>query len=199
MKELLVKITVVLFIMSCLFQFSCNDNPLRPVDSNDFIAEEDFSFLLDLAGQTSLRLEGISGAITIIGRADFDSMIIAGTMRVGSELIEDAEEHLRYLDVEVRERTGEIFVKTVQPQDSNGRSYIVDYNIIMPEDFASIVTNVNGCVTIDSTTGGISAENVNGQIYLNEVTSSASVSLVNGQIAATMFLTPGIGAFPCAT
>lgn len=186
-KTFLISIATI-FIASCILQFRCGDNPVNSVDSNDFIAEDDFVFRMDVVGQTSLRMEGISGSITIVGRADCDSVIIAGTMKVGSESYEDAEEHLQYLDVEVEERTGEFIVRTIQPRNSKGRSYVVDYSVILPESFSMLVSNVNGCVTIDSTAGNIVVENVNGQIYLNGITGNANASLVNGIISGTMYL-----------
>lgn len=188
MRKITMRIIAMVFIVSCFLPFGCGDDPVSSVDNTNYVVEDDFSFNLGIADQTALRLEGVSGAITIIGRADFDSVIISGTMRVGSETIEDAEEHMQYLDVEVVERDDEIYIRTDQPGDTRGRSYVVDYNVIMPRDFASLVTNVNGIIAIDSTVSGIQVNNVNGQIFLTEVHASASASLVNGQIFGKIYL-----------
>ncbi len=168
------------------------------VENTDFIAEDDFLFPIEVADQTFLRLEAVNGSISITGRADFDSVIIAGTKRVRSESVEDAEEHLALLDVSVHDMAHEINIRTIQPDESHGRNYEVIYNIIVPDDFVISTSSVNGTVVVDSISNGITVSNVNGHIGLDNITGSALVSLVNGQISGNMTL-PSAGTLTMST
>jgi DUF4097 and DUF4098 domain-containing protein YvlB len=105
--------------------------------------------------------------------------------------MQDAEAHLPELEVSVTEVAGEVYVKTTQPTETHGRSYVVDYTITLPKELEVVVTNVNGAVDIDSVNNSVSLVNVNGQVALGQIFGSASVNLVNGQIAAEVSLPKG--------
>jgi DUF4097 and DUF4098 domain-containing protein YvlB len=143
------------------------------VANNDFVASEPFYFRVDVVGQEQLSLEGISGSIAITGVAGSDSVVISGEKRVRSESTEDAEEHLDLLEVSVEDLTTGVYVETVQPEQSHGRSYEVDYDIVMPD------------------TWDVAIQNVNGQITLDDIFASASVQLVNGQVAGDVTIPLG--------
>jgi DUF4097 and DUF4098 domain-containing protein YvlB len=167
------------------------------VDSNgevrntDFVASESFSFGVQVTDHTQLRLEGINGNVTITALSGPDSVIVTGEKRVGSESMQDAQNHLQHLQVGVSDAQSEVFVKTTQPDRTHGRSYVVDYVITLPQNLVVVVSNVNGTVTIDSLNSSLSVQNVNGQVILNEIFGSATVSLVNGQIQAEVTLPEG--------
>jgi hypothetical protein len=189
-KLLLMSLLGLILILA----LSCNNNVTivgSDVDNTDYIAEADFHHDIALTSQTRLRLLGISGDITITGRADFDSVIVDGTRQVGSDSQEDADEHLPLLTVEVQTSSDQIAIETHQPDESHGRSYIVDYVIIVPDDFLLTVSNVNGIVETDSIDSNIIISNVNGLVNLDDITGSVTVSLVNGLIDATIVLPAG--------
>ena len=156
--------------------------------NNDFEAEEPFSFEVDVVNQTQLRLQGINGEIDITGIGGANSVIITGVKRVGSYSIQDAEEHLDELEVNVQDLVNEIFVETVQPQNTGGRDYVVDYTITLPNNFEVQVANVNGLITLDSINNNVIVDNVNGQVTLIEIMGSASVNVVNGEIESEVTL-----------
>jgi DUF4097 and DUF4098 domain-containing protein YvlB len=187
-KVLLMLILAIssIFLVSCGSGKSVNSGP--NVDNTNFKAEADFLFPIEVADQTLLRLTGINGSITITGRADFDSVIIAGTRRVYSESLEDAEDHLELLDVSVHEMTDEINVRTIQPDETYGRNYEVDYIITLPENFVITTSSVNGAVEVDLIANDVTISNVNGQITLDHISGNVSVNLVNGHIAGNVTL-----------
>lgn len=161
----------------CLLWTGCSDENGTgaggDVDDTSFSAEAAFHFRLDLADHEGLRLEGISGEVTITDVAGSDSIVIAGVRRVRSESTEDAEEHLPLLEVRVQDLSDEVFVETHQPAQSHGRSYEVDYGITLPAVMDLDVTDVNG------------------QVILNDISGDALVDLVNGQIAGEVTIGTG--------
>jgi DUF4097 and DUF4098 domain-containing protein YvlB len=161
------------------------------VDNTNFIATESFSYRGEVENQTQLRLEGINGNIAITGSSETDSVIVSAQKYVGSESTQDAQAHLGELHVSVTETANEIIVKTIQPDETRGRNYGVDYEITLPQDFTVLVTNANGGISITSVHESVSVVNVNGQVILTDISGSASVSLVNGQIQAEVTLRKG--------
>ncbi len=182
-------------LASCILLVHCGKEKSTRSDNNvidtDFVARESFHFAVEAEGHTQLRLQGINGNITITALSGVDSVIVAGERRVGSESMQDAEDHLQNLQVNVSDLYGEVYVNTIQPDETEGRSYAVDYNITLPQTLDVVISNVNGAVTIDSVNGSVSVQNVNGQVVLNDVFGSVSVSLVNGQIEADVTLPTG--------
>jgi hypothetical protein len=195
MKNTVSKCVVLILLIVCLPCIHCGrDNPVDSdgiVRNTDFVASESFSFGVQVTDHTQLRLEGINGNVTITALSGADSVIVTGEKRVGSESMQDAEDHLQELDVSVTDALNEVFVKTTQPDQSHGRSYVVDYSIALPQNLVVVIINVNGGVTIDSVNSSVSVVNVNGQVVLNEIFGNVSVSLVNGQIQAEVTLPTG--------
>ena len=192
MKRDLAKFVVLVALAACLLWINCGSD--KTVDSDgdvnntDFVAKESFSFRVDVVDHSRLRLEGVSGTITISGEPESDSVLITGERRVGSESTQDAEAHLPLLQVTVQEIGNEIYVKTTQPEQTHGRSYVVDYTITVPEGFVVSVNHVTGIVSINSVKNSVSVNHVTGQVLLDEISSSAVVSLVTGEIEAEVIL-----------
>ena len=115
-------------------------------------------------------------------------MSIWGERKVASESVSDAQEHLKYLQVEVTEGEDRISVKTVQPNQSDGRGYVVDYYIYLPPNWNLMVIQVNGEIEVNNSTGETSIQNVNGNIQLNNINGNIVSSLVNGNINGTISL-----------
>ena len=172
-------IGLVVLLSGCLLLLSCaDDSPAGSsagdqVANTDYAAEAGFHHRLDAAGRTRLRLEGVSGGITVAGEAPSDSVVIAGVRRVRSESTQDAEAHLHLLEVVVNAGTDEVSVETDQPDKSYGRSYEVDYDVLLPADFDVDIADVNGQVVVDDVSG------------------DTSISLVNGEVVAQVTMTPG--------
>ena len=197
MKRIFSKFIALVLLTVCISWIHCGKD--SPTDSNgnvkntDFVAADSFSFEVEIEDHIRLSLEGVNGDITITGLSEASSVLIWGEKRVGSESTQDAEEHLNELDVKVTDMQSEVSVKTIQPDQTYGRSYVVDYNITLPQNLEVVVANVNGMVSIDSINNSVSVANVNGQVKLDEIFGSTSVQLVNGQIQAEVTLpTDGI-------
>lgn len=136
-------------------------------NDNDELSYASVSFFLDIPKEenTSLTINGINGRISLTEDTGISSIIISGVMKVGSTVsAEDAQQHLDQLDVENAIQGDVIIVKTAQPKKSNGRNYIVDYEILFPDDMQINVSNVNGEISIQSTFSNFSLSQVNGSI-----------------------------------
>jgi hypothetical protein len=179
-------------LTTCIYWIGCGKD--KSVDSKDdvantnFVAKESFSFKVRVFDHTRLRLEAISGSVAITGESRSDSVLITGERRVGSESTRDAEEYLQLLQVTVQDLGNEIFVKTSQPEQTHGRSYVVDYTITLPENLDVSVDHVSGIVEIDSVDNSVSVNHVSGQVLLDQVFGSAQVNLVSGEIEAKVTL-----------
>jgi DUF4097 and DUF4098 domain-containing protein YvlB len=178
-------IVLVIFNM-CLFFIGCDENG-NPFDSDqvnntNFEAEEPFNFEVDVVNHIQLTLSATNGNITITGMPNTNSVSIGGEKKVGSESIDDAEAHLSDIEVNVSDLSDEVLVETNQPQTTQGRNYIVNYTITLPQFLKVSVESVNGTVIIKSINNLVDVVNVNGQIKLDEIFASTFVELVNGVI-----------------
>jgi len=160
------------------------------VNSTKYFAEEPFSFNVGLQDQTRFRLEGIAGTVEVTGRSDVTSITISGERRVESSSTADAERRLEDLQVEVQDLTNEVLVKTVQPEDTEGANYVVNYTITLPQDLEVKIGNVTGNVAVDSVDNKVSVYCVTGNISLNEINGSAFVVLITGNVSCKMILPP---------
>jgi hypothetical protein len=192
MKSSCKRLVIGVLLTTCVYWIGCGKD--KSVDSNDgvdntdFVARESFSFKVHVDDQARFRLEAINGNVVITGVSDSDSVIITGEKRVGSESTDDAEEHLHLIQVTVQDLGTEISVKTSQPEQTHGRSYVVDYTITLPKSLEVLAHNVNGTVTVDSLDNSVSVSNVNGLIELKEIFGSTLVELVNGEIEGKVTL-----------
>jgi hypothetical protein len=194
MKETLKRLIVPLVLFTLLVVLGCGDDGGTGVDdcvdNTNFSAEADFRYAVEVAAQNHLDLDGINGSITISGLSEADSVIVSGTRRVRSESTEDAEEHLELLAVDITDLQGEVRVSTRQPSPSHCRSYEVDYEITLPEDFEVSIEHINGSILIDSIEDDVVVVNVNGNLSLDDIAGSATAMIVNGQIDAMLTLPP---------
>ncbi|MGB2884905.1 MAG: hypothetical protein WBC47_04880, partial [Dehalococcoidia bacterium] len=185
MKHGVAKLVFLVLLAASFIWITCSSN--KSVDL-DYVAKESFSFRVDVVDHSRLRLEGVSGTITITGEPESDSVLITGERRVVSESMQDAEAHLPLLQVSVQEIGNEIYVKTTQPEQTHSRSYVVDYTITVPEGFVVSVNHVTGIVSISSVKNSVSVNHVTGEVLLAQISGSAVVNLVTGEIEAEVTL-----------
>lgn len=143
------------------------DSPTAPdgdMSDTNFTAEESFSFESGITTQTRLRVQGINGGITITGSPDTNAVSTTGVRRVGSDSVADAQTNLARLEVRVTSLTDEILVETIQPEQTGGRNYNVDYTITIPQGLNVSVTHVNGNVALNEIVGNATVELTNGPI-----------------------------------
>jgi DUF4097 and DUF4098 domain-containing protein YvlB len=190
MTRILRQSIVLAMMASIILLFGCDDEETiigsgdGNVDNTNFEATAAFSFDIDVASHTQVRVEGINGNVSFDGQPGRTVVTIAGERTVGSESLADAEAHLDELQVSVSDLGDEIFAQTTQPDDTQGRSYIVDYNITLPQNLAAFVTNLNGSVTVRTLENRVTAFVANGQVILDAITGDTFADLTNGQITA---------------
>jgi DUF4097 and DUF4098 domain-containing protein YvlB len=189
MKRFTVDTVFVLVLAATLSCWACDwtpcgsDDDYYGVSRNDHVAAESFSY--ELGAASRLRLEGINGTITVTGSSESASVTISGEKRVGSESAADAQAHLSRLEVRVEERGNEISVRTIQPSESHGRNYVVDYEIALPDGMTVAIANINGDVDLDGLAGDTRTDLVNGQIDARvsvPMAGTVELSTVNGTI-----------------
>jgi DUF4097 and DUF4098 domain-containing protein YvlB len=165
-----------------------NGGIFPPFRNTDFEADDSFSKEIEIGIRSRLRLKGINGNITVTGLSGTDSVMITGTKLVGSDSMQDAEEHLQELEVTVQDLANEIFIETIQPQNNEGRKYVVDYIITLPADLEVQITNTNGIMILEDIGNNITVNNTNGDVTLTGITGSAEVNVVNGMIDSDITL-----------
>lgn len=181
---------VFLVILSLLLGCNLFDSNEDTINRTDRRAEASFSYNIPITGQTVFRIEAVNGSITM-GGSSTENVVISGVKAVGSETIEDAEERLADLEIRVSEGGNTIQVETIQPENTRGRSYTVDYEITLPGNLESVVLQVNGTVFIEGMRADLETELVNGEVELQDIEGSVAVSVVNGNILSEVALPAG--------
>jgi hypothetical protein len=139
-------------------------SPDGPPSSTDQVAEEIFSLPVAATDQSTLTVRGINGSVDVTGGAAAGAVTIAGVRRVGSDSVSDAQSRLAQLQVQVTTLGNEIVVETDQPAETEGRNYVVDYTISVPDGVDVSVRNINGAVTLTLIVGNVFVDLTNGSI-----------------------------------
>jgi DUF4097 and DUF4098 domain-containing protein YvlB len=145
----------------------------------DHYVEEPFSFTVDFEDHTRLRLAGITGDVEVTGQPDAEAIIISGHRRVGSSSTVDARARLGDLRVDVQDLGSEVIVRTIQPADTEGASYIVNYTITLPPDVEILVGNKIGTVAVDGVHNTVTVNASTGTVILCQINGSACVDAAN--------------------
>ncbi|UCF63409.1 MAG: DUF4097 family beta strand repeat protein [bacterium] len=204
------KIILTVFLLVLTFNVSCIFNAIDDdgdVNNLDYEARESFYFDIPDIGFNALHVEAINGNIEVISIAQLDTISIEGNRIVKSESLEDAQEHLPDLLVVIDQSTNNLSIRTEQPDQTNGRSYQVDYKIHIPADWGQrliqingnmssrnsqgniIITGTNGNIFVNNCQSRVEAVLTNGNISINDVTGSVQGQLTNGNIVTKMMLT----------
>jgi DUF4097 and DUF4098 domain-containing protein YvlB len=169
---------------------ACDGNRISGVGNTNFSAEEPFSIDIARQNRTMFSLEGISGSVRVTGSPGASSISVTGVRRVESSSVEDATAHLAQLEVEVDSSQAEVVVRTIQPSNSAGRNYIVNYVISLPEDLVVDIANVNGDITVASLKSNAEIHCVNGPILADGIEGNITTEVANGGIGASVTLPP---------
>lgn len=159
--------------------------------SGDIEASATFSRILELEDQESVRITGANGSVRIWGVPGAQEVVVDAVRRVRSNSRQDAQEQLNHLQVSVNSWPDEFEIKTVQPSQSHGRTYIVDYEVTVPSHLVSKVANGNGSIHLEGIHANIEVSNGNGDVALVGVTGSSWVSVGNGGISTWAHLPEG--------
>lgn len=166
---------------------ACDDElaGLSGSGSNDTDHEAAQAFRYTVAAAeagTTFSLEGVTGSVGIEGVAALDTVVIAGQRRVRSESTADAEAHLSDLQVQVAHSGSRVDVRTVQPSDTHGRQYIVDYEIRVPSAWEVSATNVTGNIEVGSCANDLVLRCTTGRVSVDQCAGNVDVDLVTGDI-----------------
>jgi hypothetical protein len=164
---------------------ACEDN-LTGV--NNQTAQEPFEFAADASGATVLYLDAINSEITITGVGADDSVRVDGVREVRSNSTADAEERLDDLQVLWEVIGDTVYIETVQPVDTEGRTYQVDYNITLPRQFEVIVESANAAIEVASIDEDVYVEVGNGIVVLDDIEGEVFVDVGNGEVLGTVTL-----------
>lgn len=167
----------------------CDDHPsVGPADS-EVTAEKTFSYSISASGYSSFRLAAVNGTIIISQVPGNDAVTVKATERVESKTYEDAVTHLDNLQVEVVDGAEEVFVRTLQPDRSDGRNYVVDYTITLPPNMNLALVGVNGTVDLNHITGNVDLILINGEIAADvaiPLGGSTDITVINGIVNMEM-------------
>jgi hypothetical protein len=175
---------MMIIFTSCSLTDSNSDH----VSNTKYSAQADFSFEVDVAQRTMLELDAVNGPAKVYGKAGLETVQIYGKRIVESDSKEDAQEHLTQLNVNLYEEKERLLLQTEQPEQSQGRNYIVQYTIYIPSDWDLTIYHVNGQIDLDSLTADLKVYLVNGLVQLHNVAANLCIELTNGNISGDFSL-----------
>ena len=165
----------------------CDDDSCSP-GGFCYVAEAVFFEEVPVTGQTDLFLWGSNGNVRIGVHRDADRVMVSGTRSVRSDSEADAALRLEDLTVEVRAYFDRIMIDTMQPEDTEGRSYSVEYDVTLPADMIAHASIVNGNCRSTGATAGTLLSTINGNIDAVDLRGPATLVTVNGDVRADAVL-----------
>ncbi len=148
------------------------------------ILEDDFP----VANHIRVHVEAITGEVVITGQQDAKRVMVTARLSVRSDSRKDAESHLDDLEILVTDGTNEILIETVQPENFNGRTYRVEYDITVPDSFEVEVSQVSGTIAILDIQNSVEVSNKNGDVLLPGIVGGVVADVDNGGIEGTVIL-----------
>jgi DUF4097 and DUF4098 domain-containing protein YvlB len=172
---------VLLLLVSVVFS-ACGDDDGVEGPNNRFSAQDTFSVDVTKSSRRGLNLQAASGSITVSGLPGATAVSVFAITRVESDSQADADARISQIEVEVDSTADAVLVETVQPNNTQGRNYIVDYTITCPVDFQVVVASANGSIVVRDIDGGVSIGAANSGVVLDDVVGDTEVILANGTI-----------------
>ena len=148
------------------------------------ILEDDFP----VANHIRVHVEAITGEVVITGQQDAKRVMVTARLSVRSDSRKDAESHLDDLEILVTDGTNEILIETVQPENFNGRTYRVEYDITVPDSFEVEASQVSGTIAILDIQNSVEVSNKNGDVLLPGIVGGVVADVDNGGIEGTVIL-----------
>jgi len=183
----------ICFVFLLLIIFTaCDENNSNFTGSNNqFEASESFNFTFQSTSQIRLSLSAVAGSINIIG-TDIDSVYVTGTKKIISNISQtDADNRLSALDINATSNSTEFSVETDQPQETEGRQYLVDYEITIPSGLALNIIQVAGSIEVESIYNSVDITSVSGDIDLSDIHGNIVAGNVSGSIDVSCEILPG--------
>jgi DUF4097 and DUF4098 domain-containing protein YvlB len=179
-----------LSLLALILVGACGEDGIEAPD-NRFSAQDTFAFDVTKASRRELTLQGVNGAITVSGLPGATAVSIFAITRVESESQADADARISQIEVKVDSTVNAVLVETVQPKDTQGRNYIVNYTITCPADLQVVVAYANGTTLLQDINNSVSIGAANSEVVLEDIVGSAMVSLANGSIDGRVTIPTG--------
>jgi osmotically-inducible protein OsmY len=154
----------------------------------EFTADKTIVDEIPVENHNRIIVEAINGEVVITGQSDAQNVTITAHLYVSSDSQEDADLHLDDLDILVTDSINEILIQTVQPQNINGRTYLVEYDIIVPNSFEVETSQANGTIAILDIQNSVEVSNKNGDVLLSGIVGGIIADVENGSIDGTVVL-----------
>lgn len=178
--------SLFLFAPLMFLALSCEINDFD--NNSDAEYRDSFLYTRSAGARTEFFINNVNGELTVIGVDTLSEIRISGTKIVKDQSVEDARRHIDDIEIDIVESSSVLSVKTVQPNASNGRTYQVNYEVMIPGSWRVTASNVNGGVEISSIRNSVTTMVVNGTVSVSEISGSASVSVTNGTISGRVYL-----------
>ena len=154
-------------------------------------------FAPDPRGKNTLRLENVSGSITIRKTTAEEIQITA--KKIATVRKRDLDKPFDEIEIDISGQGEVIHVETVMNEIKRGlfsfdEQQKVDYEIYLPERFSVDISNVNGKIYVYDIQGNVKVESVNGDITLKNTPGESIIELVNGSIHTDLYSTVGFHA-----
>ena len=171
----------LLLLMLLLFVVAgCQINDYDP-DPN-FEYRENFLYARAVSGRSEVFITNVNGTITVLGIDTLSEVQISGTKIVKDQSEDAATRHMSDITIDVKESPSAFTIKTLQPNTSGGRTYEVDYEILVPSTWRTTVTNVNGDVVIHNIRNTVTSSVVNGTVNATDISGNTTITVTNGSI-----------------
>ncbi|MCX6134577.1 MAG: hypothetical protein NTU47_12245 [Ignavibacteriales bacterium] len=148
----------------------------------DFEHRENFLYTRAVAGKTELFVANINGSVTVIGVDTLGEARISGTKIVKDQSEDAATRHMIEIAIDVQESPSALTIKTLQPNTGGGRTYEVNYEILVPTAWKTTVANVNGDIVIHNFRNAVTSSVVNGTVNATDISASTNITATNGTI-----------------
>jgi hypothetical protein len=168
---------------------ACGDDDVESPD-NRFSASDTFAVVVTQSSRSGLDLTGINGTIAVEGVAGATAISVYAIARVESDSQADADARISQITVSVDSTGVAVLVETQQPSNTEGRNYVVDYAITVPQSFNLFVTGVNGSVPLEGIEGFVTVDLTNGSVTLDDIVGGTTVNLVSGRVDGRVTIPP---------
>jgi hypothetical protein len=198
-NSLSVKFVSILIISLCLgILLSCSGEINGPewnistdgfkFNDSEFTVDKIFYDDFPVENHIRVNVEAINGEVVVTGQTDAKNVTVTAHLYVGSDSQEDAELHLADLDVLVTDGINEILIQTLQPQNFDGRQYLVEYDIIVPNSLEVVTSQTDGSIAILDIQNRVEVSNKNGDVFLSGIVGGVTADVENGGIEGTVVL-----------
>ena len=183
------------FLMGCLGDVGSPELHVSGAGFNfrnsDFSAEKTVEIEIPVENHSSVNIEAINGKVMVTGHRDVDVVVVTAHLIIGSDSQADADNHIEDLEIQVTDSAEEILFQTVQPKNTDGRKYHVEYDIIVPHSLEVMATQDNGKIEILDIENSVDVSNTNGDVLLSNIAGGVMAVVDNGSIEGNVFLPVG--------